>query len=576
MPWDGGPVRPLGVAPGDRVFATDRDHRWLALTRGDRVYLRPLAGPLDTPVREVASFKPSTNFPLLSMSPAGNRLVVVDEDDHVAVWPLGPGKAARPRRLELGYWTGDFTLSWDEAGSRLVGQEPRGKALMLWDLDGPPDAEPLVLRRPDAQQHGIARFHPGGDWLADVSGDHLAALWAVSQPRVRVLSGPSHTVQHLAFAPDAKWLVSCADYSVRRLPLDAATGEGALLPQPCLGLAASPDGTKELRAGIGVNLAPLPGGADRWLVPPKLPPDSLHSAVAFDRAGRRVAAATGFSRPPARKLLQVWNLPAGTLAHEWPLVPPGQPDTPTGWGVDRIAFAADGRLLAAGPGGIRRFDVDSGESEWLWRLDDDVAALMDVTADGHRVVAAAQQRGAPAPARSAVGAPSPGPQGGAAMPSKWPGVFLFDLAGGPPRQVRSHGTRVSSLAVDPAGRVLVTGDETGVVRVGSVEGGEPHLLIGHNGRVTTVAVSPDGKWVASAAESEIRLWPMPDLAKPPLHTLPYDELMAKLRALTNLQVVEDPAAATGYRLEVGPFERPRLPLRRRLPRPAGPGARSPS
>ena len=54
-------------------------------------------------------------------------------------------------------------------------------------------------------------------------------------------------------------------------------------------------------------------------------------------------------------------------------------------------------------------------------------------------------------------------------------------------------------------------------------------------------------------QGEIRLWPMPDLSKPPLHTLPYDELMAKLRALTNLQVVEDKASATGYRLEIGPF-----------------------
>jgi hypothetical protein len=71
--------------------------------------------------------------------------------------------------------------------------------------------------------------------------------------------------------------------------------------------------------------------------------------------------------------------------------------------------------------------------------------------------------------------------------------------------------------------------------------------------VTTVAVSPDGKWVASAAEDEIRLWPMPDVTKPPLHALPHDELMPKLRALTNLQVVEDAAAAKGYRLEVGPF-----------------------
>ena len=33
---------------------------------------------------------------------------------------------------------------------------------------------------------------------------------------------------------------------------------------------------------------------------------------------------------------------------------------------------------------------------------------------------------------------------------------------------------------------------------------------------------------------------MPDLSKPPFHTLPYDELMARLRALTNLQVLEDP------------------------------------
>ena len=46
---------------------------------------------------------------------------------------------------------------------------------------------------------------------------------------------------------------------------------------------------------------------------------------------------------------------------------------------------------------------------------------------------------------------------------------------------------------------------------------------------------------------------MPNLSKPPLHTLPYDELMARLRWLTNLQVVEDPASPTGYKIEMGPF-----------------------
>jgi hypothetical protein len=46
---------------------------------------------------------------------------------------------------------------------------------------------------------------------------------------------------------------------------------------------------------------------------------------------------------------------------------------------------------------------------------------------------------------------------------------------------------------------------------------------------------------------------MPDLSKPPLHTLRYEELMAKLRSFTNLRVVEEPASSTGYRLDIGPF-----------------------
>ena len=48
-------------------------------------------------------------------------------------------------------------------------------------------------------------------------------------------------------------------------------------------------------------------------------------------------------------------------------------------------------------------------------------------------------------------------------------------------------------------------------------------------------------------------WPMPDLSKPPLHTLPLDELIAKLKTLTNLRVARDEESATGRKLEVGPF-----------------------
>ena len=99
----------------------------------------------------------------------------------------------------------------------------------------------------------------------------------------------------------------------------------------------------------------------------------------------------------------------------------------------------------------------------------------------------------------------------------------------------------------------MTGDHDGVVRVGPVTGEEPHLLLGHKGPINGLAISRDERWIASSSDESISVWPMPDVTKPPLHTLPHAELLAKLDALTNLRVVRDPASSTGWKLEVGPF-----------------------
>jgi hypothetical protein len=40
---------------------------------------------------------------------------------------------------------------------------------------------------------------------------------------------------------------------------------------------------------------------------------------------------------------------------------------------------------------------------------------------------------------------------------------------------------------------------------------------------------------------------------PPFHTLPYEELLDRLRAVTNLRVVPDEESASGYRIEIDPF-----------------------
>jgi WD40 repeat protein len=131
---------------------------------------------------------------------------------------------------------------------------------------------------------------------------------------------------------------------------------------------------------------------------------------------------------------------------------------------------------------------------------------------------------------------------------------VHDLVAGTHTPLPRHGPRVSCVALDPSGTIAVTGSWDGVVRVGPVAGEEPHWLVGHQGSVYAVAVSPDGRLVASGgSDGTIRLWPMPDLTKPPLHTLPRAELIARLKSLTNLRVVREADDPENFVVRADPF-----------------------
>jgi WD40 repeat protein len=139
------------------------------------------------------------------------------------------------------------------------------------------------------------------------------------------------------------------------------------------------------------------------------------------------------------------------------------------------------------------------------------------------------------------------------------GVFqgkatVDDLEGGSRRPLSSHGDSINKAALDPTGRLVVTGDEEGVIRVGPITGEEPHLLLGHEGDVLWVKVSPKGDCIASGgADHTVRLWPMPHMDRRPFHTLPLEEVLASLKRLTNLRAVADKESSTGYRIDIGPF-----------------------
>jgi WD40 repeat protein len=256
--------------------------------------------------------------------------------------------------------------------------------------------------------------------------------------------------------------------------------------------------------------------------------------VAFDPGGLHAIACPSFSysiESSRLRTLKVWDLATGrgrslSLA----------PFTDASWSCDSVAFAPDGAVFVGGNGGILRVVLPNDPSGTVSaeRLHAAGRAVFALSADGRKLLVWAGQ--------------NPGA-----------GVFedllLYDLVTHTSMWITTHGQRLWTAAFDPSGRVIVTGDNDGVVRVGPATGEEPHLLSGgHAGQVTAVAVSPDGGWVASVSDGgSFHLWPMPDVTKPPLHTLPHAELMAKLDALTNLQVVRDPASSTGWKLDVGPF-----------------------
>ncbi len=130
-------------------------------------------------------------------------------------------------------------------------------------------------------------------------------------------------------------------------------------------------------------------------------------------------------------------------------------------------------------------------------------------------------------------------------------LVILDLATGASREVTTHGRRLSVAVLDPTGTLIISGDYEGVVRVGPISGEEPHLLLGATWMVESLAVSPDGRWVAAAAGEEISLWPMPDLAKPPLHTQPLPQLLATLDSFTNQRVVADAVERNGLETRPG-------------------------
>jgi serine/threonine protein kinase/WD40 repeat protein len=520
-PIDGGEpdlLARIPVPPESRFLGPDIDEEWsrLAWADGSRVRVARLEGT-SVDLASARSIEHPETVMGLRLDRSGRRLATVSGLDMVRIWSLDRDPAELVGAKRGFVHEAERELRFDPSGSMLASSES------LWDLGTAPDAEPLWLQ---GAPWALA-FEPGRRWLATMAAhSNRVSLWPLTRRYPQILRGHAKPSVRIAFTPDGRHLVSTSiDNTVRLWPLVGGVAERSRVLHETEGpytwfraLTMAPDGSF---VALGNNsgqvlVLPLDGGPPRELSGFT----DVVEWVAVGPEGRLVAAGAGrFNR--AEALVRVWDLQTGGVRIL---------DAGDGVMAGAMRFTDRGELWVRSVQTLRKWDLSGatpcvvdeidlsrpefggGRFEWL-------------TSDGREVLLSKEGR-----------------------------LWIQDLETRATRDLAWYGRERRWLGLDSTGRLVLSTDARGVVRVGSVEGGEPHLFLGHEGPSNEAAVSPDGQWVAaSGQDGTIRLWSMPDLSKPPLHTLPHDELIAKLKSLTNLRAVRDPDDPTGWTIEPGPF-----------------------
>jgi len=564
-PLDGGGPELLGRPPEDirSTFDIDPSGEWLAYSVDDEeveggrrtdYFVVPL-DELETVTPRAVGRVTEISNENLWFHPDGRRIATLHQEPDakdrfpdlpdwqtktIKLWSLYDD-SSEPLRSFPKTTVANQQLGLDRSGAWMAAAQEWAGTAHLWDLSAPPGTEPLVLRRGELQGAWGLAMHPAGSWVA-VADSGTVSLWPLGRTYPHVLRGHEHDdVNAVVFDPDGQWLASASmDQTIRLWPLeDSARQEPRILHRfdswP-LGMRVSPDGRHLAVGTFGgtVFVVPVAGGPPKELTGFS----SLIWATAFDPTGRRVVAAGG--AVPADAVIRVWDLQSGDIQ----VLDPGDEKEFVG-----LEFTQTGELLslqfAEHFESARVWNLDTGTSEMIIDSPDESSLA---GAHGGSLIPNGPSRRLSPDGRYLL-LVKRDPETGVVEPKVYDleeGSWLIQLS----QRVLCSEAGCSAVAWHPSGRYLVTGSRDGTIRVVPLEGGEPHLLFGHEARLSPhgLAVHPDGDWIASAAkDGTVRLWPMPD-AGPPLYTLSRDELLDRLRSLTNYRVVAEEKSPTGYRV----------------------------
>ena len=470
----------------------------------------------------------------LEISSAASRLEACAIDAGTVttwVWSLEDGAAQLLRSFDCGPKHSIYSLflgvGWDPS-RRMFAKSGPGESTGVWSLSAPAGADPLMLKRGGSAIAFGNSFHPNGSWVATAQLPGLT-LWPLSRPYPWVIRAHTNPVEAVDFASDGSGLASGSDDGIVRLtPLTGEVPDADSFEYDASSwihkVASSPNDSAILVGTqyVGAILVPLDGGPSTKLGALK----QVHGIGFSPDGGLAAVAGSG-----ADSHLRIHVFRTDTL-EEIAILEPEV--TMAGIFLDeKRSFLPDGRILSAlWSSGLWISDPKTGSHEQLFKGTCEEGFA--VSKDGRRIILV-----------ELTGQGTRGAQSRA---------VILDRDAGTAIQLASHGDQVWSVAMNAAGTIVATGDKEGVLRVGAATGAEPHLLLGHEGLISDVEIDPLGRWIATGGDdTTVRIWPMPDLSKPPLHTLPHSELLAKLKTLTNLRVVRDEASPAGWNLIHDPF-----------------------